>query len=239
MFQNKTILILANSVRDGKHCVAGKVINQTDGQFTLTNEWIRLSNPCDEGEGAVSYLHTVCTGGRATAPMDIIKVGLQAPCNNPDHPEDVTYVPQQKWEFVATASRKDLDLIVDRPEQLWHDAAAAHSIPAGYIRSMPQPSTLYFIKAPADAVFQFWRMFDRFKNKEDVKRKLHLTYNGVRHTFSATDYAFTNRHKLFERASNKVQCIPVPNAYLCVSLTKLTPKFADKHWKICATILES
>jgi hypothetical protein len=240
MIQLRTILVLANSVRDGKHCVAGKFTTAPQrGAFEISNEWVRLSNPDDSGEGAVNFIHTICGGGHSAAPLDIIRVAMDAPCNDPDHPEDQRYIPQRKWDLVSTMVSQVLPQIADQPDQLWTAPGPINSIPAGYIRTMTKPATLYFVKAPPDVVFQFWKEHSRYTQREEVKRKLFMTYNGVRHELSVTDRSFTIRHKVFEHATGQRQTIAVPNAYLCVSLTKLTPKFNDKHWKICATILES
>ena len=74
-------------------------------------------------------------------------------------------------------------------------------------------------------------------------RRLEFTYAGVRHDFSVTDTAFTNRHAVFDKMQMyNHQTLPVPNpagAFFCLSLTKLSPKFSREHYKICATLFET
>src|SRR5438309_1866415 len=102
MSETKHILILANSARAGKHCVAGKLATPLkDGSYDVGNQWIRLSDPRDTQDGAVPYADTLCRPGRASVrPLDIVAVSLQAPCNDPNHPEDWFYDPARPWQYI-------------------------------------------------------------------------------------------------------------------------------------------
>ncbi len=241
MAEAKFILVLANSARAKKHCVAGKVATPLGGgKFTVTDEWIRLADPRDE-EGAVPYANTICPGRGMVRPLQIIQVVVQGPCGNPDHPEDWYFEPSIPWELVATAGFPALHSIADHPETVWHDSAESHTVPAGYLRSMgAHAASLYLLKAPAEWTFTFWRRWNPSENRDEIKRRLAFTYAGQAHEFSVTDTDFTSRHNIYDRATEERQSLesPNPNAYFCLSLTKLRPQFNRKHYKVCATVFE-
>lgn len=84
----KHILILANSVRSKKHCVAGKVATPLSGSdYDIGKDWIRLTDP-RVPDGAVPYASTICPGKGSVRPLQLIKMELQGSCNDANHPED-------------------------------------------------------------------------------------------------------------------------------------------------------
>ena len=243
MPETKHVLILANSVRSKKHCVAGKIAApRADGNYDIGPGWVRLTDP-RVPDGAVPYASTICPGKGSVRPLQIIKVALQGSCNDANHPEDWNFDPAQTWTFENSITFETLHIVADAPPGLWHDGSADNSVPAGYVPKMQTPAaTLYLIKAPPGWSFSFWKEWNSFEQRSDVKRKLSFTYAGEYHEFSVTDKAFTNRHNIYNRATETHQSLVVPNpdnVYFCLSLTRLTPPdFDRKHYKICATVFE-
>lgn len=241
MAEVKHILILANSVRAGKHCVAGKIATPLGNQeFRIRDEWIRLNDPRDP-EGAVPYQNTRCKGSDTLRPLDLIEVDLQAHCGDIDHPEDWHFEPGERWRFVRRYGEEILADVADTPSRIWSDGAARNAVGAGYVRSMNKPATLYLVSAIANTRFEFWKEWNPWEERETTKRKLFLPLGGLVHEFSVTDAAFTNRHRIYDRARSERQTITFDDpsrVYFCLSLTKITEKFA-KHYKICATVFEA
>jgi putative nucleic acid modification protein with dual OB domain len=239
----KHILILANSARAGKHCVAGKVVSPLDnGEFRPQNQWIRLNCSTDD-DGAVPYATTICRNHGLVKPLDIIKVTLEAPCNNPDHPEDWHYDHTQPWQFVSRTDPSWLPKLADSPATIWNAGGDEKSVPAGHVRKMgARAATLYLIKSPPVWTFTFWKEPNPFEPNHKTFRRLGFTYAGIRQDFSVTDTDFTDRHHVFDKMQlNHPQTLALPNpekAFFCLSLTKLTPTFNRAHYKICATIFE-
>jgi hypothetical protein len=245
MSETKYILVLANSARVGKHCVAGKVATAFEGtNFDIGKDWIRLTDPRDKEEGAVPYTNTICPGHGSVRRLDLVKVTLQDRCNDADHPEDWHFDPASPWEYVATANSSCLSDIADAPPQLWHYTDDSKSVPAGYVRAMgAAAATLYLIKAPSGWTFTHWKEDNQFVQMPKTFRRLEFKYASTHHDFSVTDTAFTSRHKIFDKMQMyNHQTLPVPNpagAFFCISLTKLSPKFSRYHYKICATLFET
>ncbi len=244
MPETKHILILANSARAGKHCVAGKAVTPLpDGKFDVHSQWIRLNCSTDP-EGAVPYVNTICQNHGSVRPLDIIKVTLLAHCNDPDHPEDWQYDHTQPWQFVSRVDPDCLNEIADAPEKIWHDHGDNKSVTAGYIPRMgAAAATLYLIKAPPGWTFTHWKESNQYGPMPKTFRRLEFSYAGTRHDFSVTDTEFTRRHNVYDKMQLYThQTLPIPNpekAFFCLSLTKLTPKFSREHYKICATIFET
>jgi hypothetical protein len=77
MAETKYILVLANSARVGKYCVAGKIATpRDDDTFDIQQQWVRLTDPRN-AEGAVPYASTICPGHGQIHPLDIIKLDLR------------------------------------------------------------------------------------------------------------------------------------------------------------------
>lgn len=242
MAETKHILILANSARAGKHCVAGKVVTpRADGQFDVHHQWIRLNCSVDP-EGAVPYVNTLCQNHGAVQPLDIVRVVLHSPCNDPDHPEDWHYDHTQPWQFVNRVDSHCLAVLADAPNKIWHVDGGNKSVPAGYVPGMgAAAATLYLVKAPPAWTFTFWKEPNPYGPSPKTFRRLQFSYSGVLQDFSVTDPNFMRRHNVYRSMllhTHQTLEIPHPEkAYFCLSLTKLTDKFRE-HYKICATIFE-
>ena len=247
MAEVKHILILANSEREGGRCIAGKLATPLEGEnFDVGQHWVRLNNPSSPGGGAVPYEHTLCRppSRSAVRPLDVIKVALLDRCNNPDHPEDWNYDPNQPWEWVAASNVGCFAAVVDTPPALWNDGNDK-AVQAGYIRKMANPASLYLIKAPSRWNFSWFKEWNSFKGYHKKRRRLQMTFGRQYHDFSVTDSNFDGRFKLPNAASqwpDSPAPLTVPNPgdmYFCLSLTGLTPPdFVSHHYKICATIFE-
>jgi hypothetical protein len=152
----KHILILANSIRPGGHCVAGKVATPLEnGLYDVNERWIRLVDP-DNPNGGVPYGCTVCQGSKVVRPLDMIKVVLLESCNNPDHPEDWYFDRSQPWQVESKFEKNCLPAIVDTPAALWHDGISSNAVSAGFVRAMkPHPFSICLILAPPKIDFSF------------------------------------------------------------------------------------
>jgi hypothetical protein len=184
MAELEYILILANSEREGGRCIAGKLATPLEGDsFDIGQEWVRLNNPNSTTGGAVPWQHTRCRpNGSPVQPLDIIKVTLLDRCNNPDHPEDWNYDPNQPWEWVAASNVDCLAAVVDTPPTLWNDGNDK-AVQAGYIRKMANPASLYLIKAPSRWNFSWFKEWNSFKGYHKKRRRLQMTFGGQYHDF--------------------------------------------------------
>lgn len=243
MPKEKYIIILANSVRAQKHCVAGKEVYLKGGNKFDVGDWVRFADP-EDSQGAVSYANTVCElKRRPVRPLDIVKVSFTRSCGNPDHPEDHFFDPSKHWQIVGNATHENLSELQDTPQALWHDGAEAKSVPAGFVAKMKNAASLYLIKAPRNWSFAFWKQqIPDADNSNQMKTKQHrelsFQFNKCHHEFSVTDPEFTKRHKIYDLMVGTPKTLKVKdpsNVFFCLSLT---PEFRKRHYKIGATIFE-
>ena len=244
MSETKYVLVLANSAREGRHCVAGKIATPVGkNDFKISKDWLRLTDPHEGNEGAVPFANTVCPGHALLRPLDLIKVVLRGNCNNPDHPEDWYYDPEHRWQYVTTVNCSCLADIADAPPQLWDDRRNPKLVAAGYVRTMPKPATLYLLKAPAGWTYTYWKEPNGYGPAPRSFRRLEFRYGNAKHDFSVTDTLFSHRYDVFDKMQmhtrQQIQIRNPGGAFFCLSLTKLSLKFNREHYKICATIFET
>jgi hypothetical protein len=239
MSASKAIVILANSVRSGHRCVAGKELIR-DGDAWEVGPWIRLTDPGTK-DGSVRYELTRCRGGEEIGVLDVVEVSMQGPVGHEDHPEDWFVDTSQRWTHLSKLPIKELSRLGDTPRDLWRTANDPRSVPAGYVQQMGEPSTLFLIENPLNARVSFWKekgasVRDSDDTVEKTRLRLSCTYGGVNHMFDITDPSFTERYHLFDRAETKEQTMRLDSPlHLCVSLTR---PWNGRQYKIAATIFE-
>jgi hypothetical protein len=238
MSASKAIVILANSVRSGHRCVAGKELIR-DGDSWDVGPWIRITDPGTK-DGSVRYELTRCRGGEEAQVLDVVEAPMQKPVGSEDHPEDWFVDTSQRWTHVTRLPVEELSRISDNPTDLWRDGGDGRSVPEGYVQKMGEPSTLFLIENPLNARVSFWKeKGTRGRDSDTIEKvriRLSCTYGGVSHVFDVTDPNFTERYHLFERAESREQIIRLGNPlHVCVSLTR---PWNGRQYKIAATVFE-
>jgi hypothetical protein len=238
MSASKAIVILANSVRSGHRCVAGKELIRNGDSWDV-GPWIRITDPGTK-DGSVRYELTRCRGGQEVQVLDVVEVPMQKPVGDEDHPEDWFVDTSQRWTHLTRLDVHELLRKCDNPIDLWRDGGDGRSVPEGYVRKMGEPSTLFLIENPLNARVSFWKERGTRGRDSDTIEKIRMrlccTYGGVTHTFDITDPIFTERYHLFDRAEAREQTMRLENPlHLCVSLTR---PWNGRQYKIAATIFE-
>src|SRR5687768_2542362 len=214
MSASKAIVILANSVRSGHRCVAGKELIR-DGDSWEVGPWIRLTDPGTK-DGSVRFELTRCRGGEEVRVLDVVEIPMQKHVGHQDHPEDWFVDASQRWTHLTHLPLSELSRISDNPLDLWRDGGDGRSVPAGYVEKMGEPSTLFLIENPLNARVSWWKergasARDCDDTIEKTRMRLTCTYGGVTHAFDITDPNFTERYHLFERAEPKEQTMRLEN----------------------------
>ncbi len=239
MVQTKKILILANSVRAGHRCVAGKEVFP-DGDSWTVGDWVRLTDPGTK-DGSIRHELTRCRGGEVIGPLDVVEIPMEQPAEDSDHPEDWFVNCAVRWTHVSRLPVEQLGLVADSPRDLWRAPGDGRAVPEGYVRKMGEPATLYLIGNPLNGKVSWWKEKgsagpDADGATERVRIRLRCSYGGVTHDFSVTDSNFTERHHLWERAEMKEQVMTLAQpVFICVSLTR---PWHGKQYKVAATIFE-
>src|ERR1035438_7094419 len=92
----KRILVLANSTKHHpKSCVAGREMLEAGDDTRRRGGWVRPVSTHDEG--ALDWSERRLGGSVDAKPLDVIRVPVSAPENNPLQPENWLIHPGESW----------------------------------------------------------------------------------------------------------------------------------------------
>lgn len=203
----KTIIIFANSVKHGKHCVAGKDIS--------TNQWVR---PVASQTGAeLSKENTLISnpyGNFPVKPLQKVEITFQSHTPLINQPENWLINKSEKWIQNYKINDSEIVNYLDIPENLWGntDRVAFNDIQT---RKIVIQQSLYLVHVSN---------LHLYKNTNN-KRRANFIYNTLNYDLAVTDRNFDNLTSNGESL--------YPKAYLCVSLGEV---FNDYCYKIVAWI---
>ena len=229
----KRIVVLANSVKNSGRCLAGKELIRTGGSYEVGN-WIRVCGSEDGGEVSVSWMLEQL--GREPRLLDVIDVPLEGIVPLADQPENWLMVRRAKWRERGTLPVEEISKLVDHPLQLW--GTQKRDVEAGYVETMGEPASLYFIEPEVVGPVRVWT--DKNLNEsggrmDKLQRRVSLKYRRMFHEFTVTDPVL------------QAECYPdIPlhgepmlsvdislggPTFVCISLT---PPWHGKQYKIAA-----
>lgn len=206
----KTIVILAKSIKNGNFCIAGKDLN--------TKEWVRPVS--DENGGAITREQSKLTfHGAKYAPWDSAifhKVKIDFSTHSPLYFQPENYVISGRpWlQDYHKAPPEILFSLLDKPETLWGN------------NSFKINQNVILNGVDASLYLVYVQDMNLYKNDRG-KRKVNFIYNGVEYdNFSCTD---PNFDYLINKQSRYNEAI------LCLSLGELFES-DNCHYKIVASI---
>lgn len=165
------ILVLANSVKHGQHCVAGKCLN--------TGRWIR---PVSNAQGAelthdqAKYQNPYGTFG--VKPLQKIRMGFAQHVPLPHQPENYL-IDGNLWRQHYSIGLAELPNHLDGPADLWGEG---NRIPHAQItqRLYVVPQSLYLVQVDNLNLY----------NTEDDRRRASFAYSGTNYNLAVTDPKF-------------------------------------------------
>lgn len=186
---NKTIVILANSVKHGKHCVAGKCIN--------TKQWIRpVSNDLGKEltKEEASFLNSY--GKYIVRPKQKIEMNLVKQVSLVNQPENYL-IDNNNWEQKFKIEDSELEEYLDHPSTLWGKGS---SVSYNKVKNneIVIEQSLYLVKVDNLHLYV----------NSSSKRRVKFYYNNILYDLPVTDPQFDNI------LSNKQQL----SGILCLSL---------------------
>lgn len=167
------IIIFANSVKHGLHCVAGKFINGA--------QWIRLVS--DKNGTELSHKQAKCQNPHGTfnvKPLQKVIVGLKCRAPLPNQPENYI-IDDSIWQQAYKIEPADLPQYLDSPDDLWgeNDRVDYEKIQRGNIQIY---QSLYLVKVDS---------LELDKNSFQKRRAI-FTYNKIQYNLAVTDPNFDN-----------------------------------------------
>lgn len=131
----KEIVVFANSVRNGKHCVAGKEIE--------SKQWIR---PVSHRGGEISTAQCTVSGGKdPVRPLQKIEIDVDRPHTSIKHQPENWLTGNDEWEHIGEITRGEIGPYLDSPDTLWGtgDRVPYYEIEDG---NMTIEQSLYLVK---------------------------------------------------------------------------------------------
>ncbi len=187
------IIVLANSVKHGQHCVAGKCIN--------TGNWIR---PVSNANGAeLSHEQAKCQNPYGTfgvKPLQKIRMGFSQHVPLLHQPENYL-IDGNLWRQNYSIKEAELAAHLDTPVDLWgHGNRVEHSLITMGRYNIAQ--SLYLVKVENLNLCA----------TDDGKRRALFDYNGSAYDLAVTDPKFDEILRE-QRGLNGILCISLGEEY--------------------------
>lgn len=216
MSTSHKIVVLANSIKQGDFCVAGKDCS--------TSEWVRpvstmRGGALDRGQARIKNTY----GTFNVKPLQIVQIDFKSHAPLPTQPEN-HLVSGRIWQQHFKVDRQSLEKYLDDPDHLWNYGDRNNRVASYRVQNNDNhTNSLYLIKTDR-IVFRVTSGYSG--NKKIVGA---FEYNGVDYEFSVTDpeycqykskplgYTFTEKEK-----------------YLCLSLTD---DYRGHCYKLIAAVL--
>lgn len=230
----KRVLILANSIKKGARCVAGREIIQDGGKARLGG-WIRPVS--GSGEGELSSRHYALKQGGSASVLDVVDVPLKGQQSDPGQPENWLIDDSTQWSKVRTGTIDEVVDFAERPADLWLESTS-HSdrIAVNAQADRSKPTSLVLIR-PEGFHVRLSREHNPWKGYVQRKTRAVFRYAGQEYSLSMTDPIFDEQHCGKHPAESEGVRKVVPpcgdNCLLCVSLT---PPLNEYHYKVVATV---
>jgi hypothetical protein len=229
----KRVHILANSVKNGQHCIAGRELIDRGGR-RLFGEWIRPVSR--HGEGELSASDCRLPNGQTPKIFDVVDISVEEYAGSGSQPENWFIDPHQRWRPVKIEGKLP-EVIVDSPPLLWpHSSIRRDRISPEALANLNCRHSLYLIEVNDFRIQVGWRDYE---GKLSTRRRALFRYNGRDYDFSLTDPVMTDKHcSPFPKPEDGIKTIMLDSGGDCLLCVSLTPPFNDYHYKIVATVIE-
>ncbi len=229
----KRIIVLANSIKKGERCVAGREIGGAAG----IGDWIRPIS--DEPEGELKPWHMRVHNGDPVKVLDVLDVPLSRHANDTIHPEDWFVQTDERWKRQTRFNRQRLSSLEEKPSDLWLESTShTDRVTGAFLTRRSNHQSLYLIR-PVDLRIKLSFEHNPFKDKDQRKTRAAFRYNGQTYQMNLTDPDFTDRHcTTYPKLGAPASLVRPPYGDRCLLCVSLTPEFNGYHYKVVATVLE-
>lgn len=232
----KTILILANSIRRSNRCIAGREATNLNNKWQI-GQWVRPVSA--HGEGEVSPLESRCSDGSQPAVLDIIKVPLLSKQECLHQPENYTIDTAVRWVKLARVG-PDLSGLIENPPSLWlQPYARSDRVHSSHLDTGPGYQSLYLIR-PVGLHYRIWEEINPFRGHRHKQRRALFTYAGIQYDLPITDPTMDRRYFTpFPALNQPPRDIAPSNPDRCLLVVSLGAPFTDgNHYKLVATVID-
>jgi hypothetical protein len=233
MMPQKTVFVLANSIKKQQRCVAGRELFRDSHGEQCWGGWIRPVTHHDEG--AISLVECRLQDGTTPVPFDVIQIPTTSNENSPTQPENWYIQQSAQWRKTATWSREEAEELIETPKNLWLERGVKQDrVTPQYLVSRKDHQSLYLIM-PKN--FYFSVKVDVWEGEKKKRIRGVFTYETQTYDFSVTDPIASQKYfpNWSSVPSGRTELKQNSNLLICVSLT---PEFNGYHYKVVATVIE-
>ena len=181
----KRILVLANSIKRQRRCVAGcELIDEEAGKFRW-GDWIRPVSNHDEG--ALDFVERRLADGKDPKPLDVIQLSLSNPENNPLQPENWLIQAGQPWIKESSLAPQVIPSLLKEPDDLWlQPGQKSDRANPAFLQHLSNLQSLYLVRPES---FQFEIRSTTWEGRAKKQLRGLFKYKQHRYDFTLTDLA--------------------------------------------------
>ena len=227
----KTILVLANSVKLGGRCIAGREVCLEQGLLKPSGGWIRPVRPVyGQCQGELYPNDIRLPLGAAPKILDVVTIQFYKYCNDRGQPENWEIRIQTPWLLIGRAPKSVLEQVCEAPKALWPDnPQALDRISVRKQLAQANPSSLVMIR-PRD--FRIYGTIDQHDERAPAKWRGVFRYNKKVYDLAITDDTFTQTaYRRFSIGD------PKPFGGDCMLCISLALPLRNYHYKLIASII--
>jgi hypothetical protein len=232
----KRVIVLANSIKHGGRCIAGREVLNVGGRGEIGG-WIRPVTALSSGE--LYPVHYLLNSGGFAAVCDVVDIPLQRHCNEPGQPENWQLIEGKPWRMVEPVPQSYIPRLTENPPDLWlepHEKTDRIS-PAAQQARDPQHS-LALIE-PRNLRFLLSNPYNESSGSERPRMQAMFRYRGMDYSMNVTDPLLAERHEwAYPEANERSVEKTLPCGDHCRLCISLTPPFHGYHYKVVATVFE-
>ncbi|UAN64749.1 hypothetical protein [Serratia sp. JSRIV006] len=213
------VIILANSKKKGRYCVAGKQFNNNTIQ-----PWVRPINASDPLNDALTTSNIQYHDFRLPSLLDIVDIHYLQSAPHRFQRENASIDQARKWEKKGSFSKSNIDALLDNPPTLWFNGNNSfHGLNDRFDKSLINNpiQSLYFINID-NLMIRTSREGAAFGDQRKRYRGF-FTHNRIRYALSITD---PNIYSIYgQKAEGEYQ---LGNCYATISMGPNEDNFCYK-----------
>lgn len=225
---SKTLICLANSVRNQKHCVAGK--EWTDAG---PGKWIRPIH--SEADQEISTADQTYQNGKHPIPGDLFKLTIKRPYPDGNQTENHIIDRSKKWEAAGRASWSEIEACIDADvDTIWTvgDSSNLGENDKILARDRRQIDSSLMLVRPVNFVLHVAKEYNSFDGTNKWRGRVRFSFNGVTYRFVVTDPVMWSRYvDKRQEADYELQ-----DVVLCISM--MGTSIDTNTTKLVAAVLE-
>lgn len=232
----RTILILASSIRRGQRCFAGREVDYVNNEWQI-GSWIRPVST--HGEGEVPLSASLCSDGTQPSVLDIVTITLATRQECTYQPENYIIDISMPWKK-RSSYRTDLSHLIENPSSLWDQPQTrSDRIHVDYLNPEPGYQSLYLIR-PDNLYFCIWTELNQYTGAPRKRRRALFTYAGSQYNLPITDPTMDQRYFTpFPSLENESRKIKPANPQRCLLVVSLGAPFTDGfHYKLVPAVID-